>query len=176
MYRLVVVVGQEGAGKSTIVRALLRETPRGAQIDAEDVGQVNPCPFDRAFFDLLQRNVAGLVHNFWDAGYVNVIAGSFLDNHADYLRFRRLLKREAEVSVVQLLATKRVRDQRRIERPKPSSKQWRDRVDLISPQDTTLRDATGDFRYCGIDNSDLSLAETVSRIKDALPEIYGPAG
>jgi hypothetical protein len=33
---------------------------------------------DDTFFDLLRRNVAGLVENFWAAGYVDVIAGSFL--------------------------------------------------------------------------------------------------
>ena len=32
---LIIVVGQEGAGKSAIVRALLPETPTSAQIDAE---------------------------------------------------------------------------------------------------------------------------------------------
>jgi guanylate kinase len=35
--RLVIVSGEEGAGKSTIVRALLPHTPSGARIDAEDV-------------------------------------------------------------------------------------------------------------------------------------------
>lgn len=34
VFRLVIVTGQEGAGKSTIVRELLPHTPRGAQIDA----------------------------------------------------------------------------------------------------------------------------------------------
>ena len=59
------------------MRALLPSTPYGARIDAEDIGQTNPCPMDDTFFDLLRRNMAGLVENFWAAGYVNVIAGSF---------------------------------------------------------------------------------------------------
>ena len=74
--RLVVVTGEEGAGKSTIVRALLPHTPHGARIDAEDIGQTNPCPMDDRFFDLLRHNVAGLVENFWAAGYATVIAGT----------------------------------------------------------------------------------------------------
>jgi predicted ABC-type ATPase len=37
--RLVIVSGEEGSGKSTVVRALLPHTPRGARIDAEDVGK-----------------------------------------------------------------------------------------------------------------------------------------
>jgi ABC-type multidrug transport system ATPase subunit len=67
--RLILVTGEEGAGKSTIIRALLLRTPDGAGIDAEDVGRTNPWPMDDEFFDLLRRNVAGLVENFWAAGY-----------------------------------------------------------------------------------------------------------
>src|SRR5690349_12625135 len=91
--RLIIISGEEGAGKSTIVRALLPSTPYGARIDAEDIGQTNPCPMDDIFFDLLRRNVAGLVENFWAAGYVNVIAGSFLRRYSDYVSFRQLLPR-----------------------------------------------------------------------------------
>ena len=93
--RLIIISGEEGAGKSTIVRALLPSTPDGARIDAEDIGQTNPCPMDDAFFGLLRRNVAGLVENFWAAGYVNVIAGSFLRRYSDYVSFRRLVRPSA---------------------------------------------------------------------------------
>ncbi len=102
--RLIIVSGEEGAGKSTIVRALLPSTPQGARIDAEDIGQTNPCPMDDTFFDLLRRNVAGLVENFWAAGYVNVIAGSFLRRYSDYVSFRLLLPRPSAVFLVDLLS------------------------------------------------------------------------
>jgi len=36
------VTGEEGAGKSTIIRALLPHTLHGARIDAEDIGQTIP--------------------------------------------------------------------------------------------------------------------------------------
>jgi hypothetical protein len=91
--RLILVTGEEGAGKSTVIRALLPHTPDGARIDAEDIGQTNPCRMDDEFFGLLRRNVAGLVENFWTAGYANVVAGSFLRGYADYLAFRQLLAR-----------------------------------------------------------------------------------
>src|SRR5580698_5791102 len=123
--RLIIVNGEEGAGKSTIVRALLPSTPYGARIDAEDIGQTNPCPMDDTFFGLLRRNVAGLVENFWAAGYVNVIAGSFLRCYPDYLAFRQLLARPTAVFLVDLLVDRQVRDHRRITRAKQTTQEWR---------------------------------------------------
>ena len=171
--RLIIVSGEEGAGKSTIARALLPSTPQGARIDAEDIGQTNPCPMDDTFFDLLRRNVAGLVENFWAAGYVNVIAGSFLRRYSDYTSFRQLLPRPSAVFLVDLLVDREVRNRRRITRAKQTTQEWRDMVDQI-PEDQTIRQAAdADYRYSGIDTTDLDVARTVERIKDAIPEVYG---
>jgi hypothetical protein len=170
--RLVIINGDEGAGKSTIVRALLPSTPDAARIDAEDIGQTNPCPMDDEFFGLLRRNVAGLVQNFWAAGYVNVIAGSFLRCHSDYVSFRQLLPPSPAIFLVDLLVDKQVRDHRRLTRAKQTTQEWRDMVDQI-PQDHTLRQAAdADYRYIGIDTTDLDVAGTVQRIKIAIPEVY----
>jgi hypothetical protein len=171
-HRLVLVNGEEGAGKSTIVRALLPHTPDSARIDAEDLGQTNPCPMDDDFFELLRRNVAGLVENFWTAGYTNVIAGSFLRDYPDYLAFSKLLTQPRSVFLVDLIVDKDVRDARRVTRAKQTTQEWRDMVDL-TPEDLTIRQATdADYRYFGIDTTRLDLLETVRRIKDAIPEIY----
>ena len=169
--RLIIVSGEEGAGKSTIVRALLPSTPQGARIDAEDIGQTNPCPMDDRFFDLLRRNVAGLVANFWAAGYVNVIAGSFLRRYSDYVSFRQLLPRPSAVFLVDLLVDREVRNRRRITRAKQTTQQWRDMVDQI-PEDQTIRQAAdADYRYISVDTTNLDVASTVQRIKDAIPEV-----
>ena len=170
--RLIIVSGEEGAGKSTIVRALLPSTPQGARIDAEDIGQTNPCPMDDTFFDLLRRNVAGLVENFWAEGYVNVIAGSFLRRYSDYMSFRQLLPRPSAVFLVDLLVDREVRNRRRITRAKQTTQEWRDMVDQI-PEDQTIRQAAdADYGYIGIDTTDLDVARTVQRIKGAIPEVY----
>lgn len=167
-----IVNGEEGAGKSTIVRALLPHTRDSVRIDAEDIGQTNPCPMDDEFFDLLRRNVAGLVENFWSAGYTNVIAGSFLRDYPDYLAFRQLLMRPREVFLVDLVVDKDVRDHRRITRAKQTTQGWRDMVDLM-PEDLTIRQAgDADYRYIGVDTTHLDIPETVERIKQAIPEIY----
>jgi len=170
--RLIIITGQEGVGKSTVVRALLADTPRGAQIDAEDVGQVNPWHWDDAFKELLWNNVAALARNFWQADYANVIAGSFINDYADYAQFRGCLDRDVEIYLVHLCASKTARDHRRIERPKPSSKKWRDELDSSYSEDSTLRDAEADFRYIHIDNSLLTIAETIERIRQELPEVF----
>ena len=67
-------------------------------------------------------------------------------------------------------------DRRRTERLKPSSKEWRDALDRSYPEDTTLCDAPADYHYVRIDNSGVTLAETVERIKHALPEVFGNGG
>lgn len=176
---LVLVTGGEGAGKTTVMSALLPHTSGGAKIDAEDVGQVNPFIFDRAFLELLWKNVATVIINYWAAGYHTVITGSFLDGdtYSSLQQFRAMLPEGVAVYVVHLHASKPVRDQRRIDRAKPSTKQWRDRVDASYPHDnTSLRDNARDYRYVLVDNSNQELAETVAAIRTAIPEIYATAG
>jgi hypothetical protein len=170
--RLVIIAGQEGVGKSTVVRALLPRTAHGAQIDAEDVGQVNPWHWDDAFKCLLWNNVAALARNFWDAGYTTVIAGSFINDYPDYAQFRTRVAPDVMIDLVHLCASKATRDRRRIERPKPSSKEWRDELDRHVPEDVTLGDTNSDYRYCRIDTSGLTLADTLERIQRALPDVF----
>jgi hypothetical protein len=127
---------------------------------------------DDRFFGLLRRNVAGLVENFWAAGYVNVIVGSFLRCYSDYLAFRQLLARPTAVFLVDLLVDRQVRDQRRLTRVKQTTQEWRDMVDQI-PEDRTIRQAAdADYRYIDIDTTCLDIAGTVRRIKRAIPEVY----
>jgi hypothetical protein len=116
--------------------------------------------------------VAGLVQNFWAAGYLNVIAGSFLSCYSDYMSFRQLLSPPSAVFLVNLLVDRQVRDHRRTTRAKQTTQEWRDKVDQI-PEDQTIRQAANaDYQYIGIDTTDLHVAETVQRIKDAIPEVY----
>lgn len=67
-----------------------------------------------------------------------------------------------------------MRDQRRIDRAKPSTKEWRDRVDASYPSgDTSLSDNARDYRYIAVHNDTQQLAETLAGIMQAIPEIYG---
>jgi hypothetical protein len=170
--RLVIIEGQEGAGKSTTVRALAPEIAWSARIDAEDLGDVNPWQMDDAFLELLWRNIADLTRNYWSAGYSTVIAGSFLSNIGHYTAFRALLDDPADIYMVQLCATKPVRDVRRIERPKESTQEWHDHVDLVDPEDTTLAVADSDYRFLRIDNEGFGVDESVARIRAWAPELF----
>jgi len=77
-----------------------------------------------------------------------------------------------ESFLVDLLADREVRDRRRITRAKQTTQEWRDMVDQI-PEDRTIRQAAdADYRYIGIDITDLDAAATVQRIKGAIPQVY----
>lgn len=164
------------AAKSTIMSALLSQTPNAAKIDAEDVGQVNPFSFDQAFLTLLWSNVTAAINNFWAAGYTTVITGSFLDGdtHESLQAFRERLGGDPTIYVVHLRASTSVRDLRRIRRPKPTSKEWRDAVDARHPdRGASLRDAAGDYRYIAVDSTEQQVEETIADIRSAIPEVYG---
>ncbi|MEQ4718865.1 hypothetical protein [Nonomuraea sp. B19D2] len=171
--RLILVSGQEGAGKTTIVRALLPHTPNGARIDAEDLGQVNPCLFDDAFWQLLRANVAALVRNYWNAGFENVIAGSFFKTRDDFLRFRELVPEADEVFMVQLLVQPEERQHRRLTRAKQTTQEWRDSVDQFDTVDTTLAVNQDGYRYLAVDGTGMTPEQTVAVIVREFPEIYG---
>jgi ABC-type cobalamin/Fe3+-siderophores transport system ATPase subunit len=171
--RLVVVVGQEGVGKSTVIRALLPHVQDGAVLDGEDVGQVNPWIFNEAFRDLHRRNVAAVACNFWAAGYRTVVAGSFLSSLVEFVAFRALVPAHVEVTVVRLSARKDIRDRRRAGRAKQTSQEWRDAVDRADPEDTTLPRGDAGYKYIELDTSHLDVAQTVARIR---AEVLGPAG
>lgn len=171
---LILVTGEEGAGKSTVMTALLPHTPAGAKIDGEDVGQVNPFSFNQTFLNLLWNNVAAVITNFWNAGCSTVITGSLLNGDTDdsLQQFRTRLPDDVYLYVVQLSASKHVRDQRRITRAKPSTKEWRDRVDASFPAgDTSLRDNASDYRYIPVNNDAQHLTQTLAMIMQAVPEI-----
>ena len=169
---LIIVEGQEGAGKSTTIRALSKAIPMSVRIDAEDVGEVNPWHMDDAYLRMLRKNVADLTRNFWSAGYPTVVAGSFLSNVDQYQEFRDVLNTPANVYVIQLCASKAMRDLRRINRGKETSAEWRDMVDRVDPEDTTFSSVTGDYRYLRIENDRRDVSETIELTRNWAPELF----
>lgn len=170
--RLIIIFGQEGVGKSTTVRALAPRIPWSARIDGADLAAVNPWSLDEARLHLLWQNVADLAANYWAAGFKNFVGASFLDNLQHYEAFRSHLELDAEIYLVQLCAAKPTRDQRRIDRPKITSSEWRDHVDFVCPEDETIATETGQYRFLRIDNDDLSVEDTLVVIHEWAPELF----
>ncbi len=174
MQTAIILCGQEGTGKSTLAKMMVPMLKSGAAFDAENILQVNPFEFNDAFKALAIKNSVALIHNFFDAGFETVVAGSFINDRHGYDAFRALLKGTPKIYILMLGASKAVRDERRISRAKPTTKEWRDELDKKYPPDTTLRDleSSGDYKYVEIDNSGLNTLETFDRIRAAVPEVF----
>jgi len=174
MQSLLILCGQEGTGKSTVAKAITEYLRNGASFDAENMLQVNPFEFNDEFQALAIKNSIALIHNFYEAGYETVVAGSFIGNRNGYDRFRKLLSGKPNIIVVMLTTSKPVRDDRRIKREKPSCPEWRQALDNKYPPDRTLHDseATGDYRYLEIDNSTLTLQATIEKLRQFAPGLF----
>lgn len=170
--RLILIIGQEGVGKSTTVQALAPQIPWSARIDGADLARVNPWSLDDLRLNLLWKNVADLTKNYWAAGFRNFVGASFLSNLDQYNAFRGHLEAAADTYIIQLCAAKPTRDRRRIERSKPSTKKWRDHVDSVDPEDFTITEGAGAYRHLRIDNDAFTVEDTIQKIRDWAPELF----
>ncbi|PIR86913.1 MAG: hypothetical protein COU11_03605 [Candidatus Harrisonbacteria bacterium CG10_big_fil_rev_8_21_14_0_10_49_15] len=170
MKKLLIIAGQEGVGKSTLTKALLPELENGAAFDAENILQVNPFVFGPEFKDLAIANSMALVYNFFEHGYERVVAASFINGQDGYERLKPKLKHNPKILVLQLTASQEVRDKRRIEREKPTTKEWRDIVDAVREKPFDKEDPG--YTYAEIDNSELTVDETVVMIKERMVDFF----
>ncbi len=163
--RLIVIYGQEGVGKSTITPRLRNYIKNSAAIDAEDLSQFNPWTHSRNDFDLIWKNIVSLTKNFWEAGYNNVIAGSFFDYYSEFNNFLKLLSEETfEIILIQLCARKDVRDIRRAKRNKIYNKEESEFIDINFPEDNTIGRSSIDHQCIRINNENQSIDETIHEI------------
>jgi hypothetical protein len=107
-----------GCGKSTLAKAITSHLKNGASFDAENILQVNPFEFNDKFQSLAIKNSVSLIHNFYEAGFETIVAGSFISDRGGYDRFRKLLTVNPNIIVVMLTANKSTRDERIITREK----------------------------------------------------------
>jgi len=174
MQSLIIICGQEGVGKSTLAKAITSHLKNGASFDAENILQVNPFEFSAAFQALAIKNSVDLIHNFYAAGYEAVVAGSFINDRKGYDAFRKLLNVSPKIYIVMLNAAKQIRDDRRIKREKPTSKEIRELVDTKCPPDPTLRDSQkkADYIYLEVDNSELTVDTTIECLRHSIPDVF----
>tara|TARA_Y100000310_G_scaffold338639_1_gene428841 strand:- start:79 stop:591 length:513 start_codon:yes stop_codon:yes gene_type:complete len=164
MKKLILLTGQEGAGKTTIAKHILPHLKKGASFDAENILQVNPFIYNKKFQELAIRNSVDLINNFYNAGYTTVVAGSFFGDIKGYESLKKKLKYKCKTYIVYLSASKTVRDKRRLKRNKPTTKKMMDWIDKNHPKDTTLMNTKKDYVYIEIDNSNLSLQKTIRKL------------
>lgn len=165
---LIIILGQEGAGKTTIISKLGQYIPNSAHFDAESVGQVNPWNYDKKFLNLLWENTIDLMNNFWNYDYNNVITGSFLGCYHEYKEFRLSVPKEVNITIIQLCASKIVRDKRRKKRLKIYDKKESDWIDENYPEDLEFIKHIDEYKYIRIDNDYLTIDKTIEKILNVL--------
>ncbi len=161
---IVIIFGQEGVGKTTIISALPEYIPNSAGVDGEDLINVNPWAWNEKNKKLLWENIIDTARNFWNFGYNPVITGSFFNYYSEFLEFKKLIPEEINIIVFQLCGGKAVRDERRVNRSKPYHKEKSDWVDEIYLEDRDFRIHNNKFSYLRIDTDDLTVEKTISII------------
>lgn len=178
MQKLLIICGQEGVGKSTLAKRIVPHIVNGAAFDAENILQVNPFEMNDEFERLAVDNSAALINNFFQYGYNNVIAGSFIRNKKGFDLLKEKLPTKPIIYLLMLTATKPVRDERRLQREKKPIDgkliEWMKWMDIHYPPDATLKAAqdTGDYTYFEIDNTALTVEQTIEQVREKLPEFF----
>jgi hypothetical protein len=130
-----------------------------------------------AFMHFLWANVRSFIVHSWAAGFETVVVGSFFSTRAELMQFLSTLPDTPDdIIVILLRADRQQRDERRLNRAKPTSAEWRDIADKHHPEDTTLEDAQGAYTFLKIDSSEQTLEETLSQITTLLPSVCRTAG
>ncbi|MEK7093656.1 MAG: hypothetical protein AAB927_04195 [Patescibacteria group bacterium] len=174
MQKLLIVCGQEGVGKSTLIKSLVKHLHHGAVIDTEDLLQVNPWKRDDEFESLAFDNAASMVNNFFKYNYEQVVAGSVVRNRRELDLLKTKLASQPETYILNLVVSQDILDRRRKQRERePFTEEFIDWLKTSAPQDSTLREANdGSYAYIEINNGELSVEETIKRLKDGIPRFF----
>lgn len=165
---LIIIFGQEGVGKTTIISTLPEYIPNSAGVDGEDLINVNPWTWNEKNIKLLWKNVIDTTRNFWDFGYNPVISGSFFNYYSEFKEFKKQIPEGTNIGVIQLCAAKEIRDQRRRKRPKGYQKEMSDWVDKNYPEDQEFREQNNEIFYLRMDTSEQGVEETIAIILEHL--------
>ncbi len=174
MKKLLIVFGDEGAGKSTFAKRIVPHLKNGASFDAENILQVNPFEFNSQFIELGIANSLDLIHNFFEAGYERVVAGSFINTREQFDTFKSQLKYDSEIYVLQLVADKSIRDNRRLNREKPTNQEQMDWMDKTWPTSSSLKEMAGDgvYTFFKLDNGGQTIEQGIETVKQNLSGFF----
>lgn len=71
--RLILILGPNGVGKSTVCAELLSHIPHSAYIDTDMLKMANPAEFTDQMITLHKKNILSLMHNYFHCGFVDTI-------------------------------------------------------------------------------------------------------
>gem|GEM_PF-1193339 len=168
---IVIIFGQEGVGKTTIISALPEYIPNSAGVDGEDLINVNPWAWNEKNKKLLWENIIDTARNFWNFGYNPVITGSFFNYYSEFKEFKNQIPEATNIVVIQLCADKEVRDRRRKGRQKEYQKEISDWVDNNYPEDQEFRENFNEVTHLKIDTGKQKVEETIAIILEYLDRL-----
>jgi len=166
--KVIIINGPSGVGKSTVSHIFSREIRRGVHIDVDILRHlVANHRLTHEQVHLAYRNAAALANNFLAEGYTVIVDGVF-PKGGDLAAFRRALDNPRAGVYVYTLSGKLPVIQLR-EAMKMGSDSYRKRVSKLH------RTMEAERRRLGvtIDTTDLSIMETVAKIKDLLARGIG---
>jgi len=165
---LIIIFGQEGVGKTTIISTLPEYIPNSAGVDGEDLLNVNPWAWNEKTKKLLWENVIDTTRNFWEFGYNPVVTGSFFNYYSEFQEFKGQIPEAKNIIVIQLCADKEIRDDRRRKRPKKYQKEVSDWVDNYYPEDQEFCKHSNELPYLRIASDKQKVEETITTILEHL--------
>jgi thymidylate kinase len=73
MKRLILILGPNGVGKSTVSTILLSRMPGSAYIESDTLRMINPGTFNEEAIFVQKRNMLSLMRNYMSASFINDI-------------------------------------------------------------------------------------------------------
>lgn len=174
MQKLLIVCGQEGVGKSTLLKSLVKQLRHGAVVDVEDLLQVNPWKQNKEFENLALDNAAAIVNNFFKYSYPQVAVGSAVRNRKELDLFKTKLVLQPETYILNLVVFQDILDKRRKQREQePYTEKFLEWLKTSPQQDSTLKESNdSSYTYVEIDNEKLSVEETIMQLKKTIPKFF----
>lgn len=162
---IILITGAPGSGKTKTTKLLFETTDNSAWMDGDSALTTNP--FDRNKQKHLRyKNIASLVNNYIDEGFSNVFISFVYARNEDVKEQIGLLhERELKVKVFALVADAEILSKRHLN----------DDYKRVSVESSIgLNDKIKQLENVEfIDNSNLTIEETVNKIKEKISQFRG---